>query len=671
MESVRSTQRDAREPGVCLVLMPYAVMSRPSLALGLLKAALTRADIPSSAVYANLRFMETIGFQAYRMMLLLSPLDLVGDWTFAGAAFPGQRSDHSIHLQRAADMLLRRHGGPSRAAGAEGVVREFHRIRDAAPAFVDALAREILARHPQVVGCSSTFVQQAPSLALLRRIRELDPRVVTLIGGANCDDRMGVATVREFPWVDVVFSGEADEAMVPLCRLLLEHGRDVPTNALPPGAMTCALAEKFTADSPIPRGQVQNLDQLPIPDFSDYFETLRHASFRSVSPSGLPAETSRGCWWGARKGCTFCGLNGAGKHFRSKSAKRVLHEFRTLSETYGLRCFDMADNIMDMAYFRSVLPQLAALPEPCEFFFEVKAGLTRDQVRRLAAAGVFWIQPGIEALHDGLLRLMRKGCSTLKNLALLKYCREFGVNPIWNALFGFPGECDAWYRDTAAWLPLIHHFTPPSLVTHIVFERFSEYHADPARFGLRLEPLPSYASVYPVSEAGRHDLAYFFRDLGAEAAERGAPAEPAPGLAAFQTAILAWIAAQRAVIPPLLCLTDTGDALDIYDTRACAPERRVRLAGLQAEVYRACEPAIARSALLRRFPGQASAEVEQAVAELSARRLLLECGCRLLSLAVPGDHPELRPIAMFQVCAAGHGEFSAYLEQMFRGWDPV
>ena len=44
------------------------------------------------------------------------------------------------------------------------------------------------------------------------------------------------------------------------------------------------------------------------------------------------------------------------------------------------------------------------------------------------------IQPGIESLSDHVLKLMRKGTTALQNIQLLKWCREYGVQPEWNLL---------------------------------------------------------------------------------------------------------------------------------------------------------------------------------------------------------------------------------------------
>ncbi len=38
----------------------------------------------------------------------------------------------------------------------------------------------------------------------------------------------------------------------------------------------------------------------------------------------VPYETSRGCWWGQKKHCTFCGLNPLGMNYRAKSPERAV-----------------------------------------------------------------------------------------------------------------------------------------------------------------------------------------------------------------------------------------------------------------------------------------------------------------------------------------------------------
>src|SRR5262249_48286245 len=143
----------------------------------------------------------------------------------------------------------------------------------------------------------------------------------------------------------------------------------------------------------------------------------------------LAFEASRGCWWGQKKHCTFCGLNRETMTFRVKSAERVLGTMRRLSSRYTFRHLQAADNILAMSYWKTLLPRLAeerlsSAGKPVSIFFEVKPNLSRAQVKAMADAGVAHVQPGIESLSTHLLELMAKGVTGLQNVYLLKCCAE-------------------------------------------------------------------------------------------------------------------------------------------------------------------------------------------------------------------------------------------------------
>ena len=107
---------------------------------------------------------------------------------------------------------------------------------------------------------------------------------------------------------------------------------------------------------------------------------------------------------------------------------------------YGVRHFQAVDNIISHDYFRSLLPILKERALGVTFFYEIKSNLRRDQVQLLREAGVLAVQPGIESLSTHVLALMKKGVTGIQNMALLKWCREYGIEAAWNLLYGFPGE---------------------------------------------------------------------------------------------------------------------------------------------------------------------------------------------------------------------------------------
>lgn len=216
------------------------------------------------------------------------------------------------------------------------------------------------------------------------------------------------------------------------------------------------------SDSP----RLSALDGLPHPDYRDYFEAIgRHDRERVLgrTPVKLPIEFSRGCWWGEKHHCTFCGLNALGMGYRAKSAERALDELAGLLRDYPAVHVEAVDNILDMKYISSLVPELAARHWDVHIFFEVKANLTREQLAGLRSAGIMRIQPGIESLSSAVLDLMRKGSSKLLNIRLLKWAGYYGIGVAWNLLTGFPGETDDDYRRQAELMPLLHHLEPPAV----------------------------------------------------------------------------------------------------------------------------------------------------------------------------------------------------------------
>jgi ribosomal peptide maturation radical SAM protein 1 len=603
---------------ICLVSMPYAAIERPSIALGLLTAELRAAGIDVQVRYACLDFAARAGLHAYDAVLGSKTSLFIGEWTFAAAAFPEMSAVDEAYLSGCAEEI-----SMSRAAADGADPRAILLgLRDEAARFVAEIAGEIVAQHPRIVGCTSTFQQHAASLALLRAVRERDPSIITMIGGTNCESDMGMAARRAFPWIDFVVSGEADEIIVPFVRDLLAHGRDV---APPPGVIDAAIAARTGAEPP--RASVWSVDAIPTPDYDDYLSALDRSPLRDAVMPALVVETSRGCWWGAKSHCTFCGLNGGNMAFRAKSPERAAQEFHRLAARYGVRRFTVVDNIIDMQYHRTMLPLLTG--HGYDIFYETKANLRRDHMQSFFDAGVRSIQPGIESLHDEILHLLAKGNKASMNVQLLKWATELAMDISWVFLVDVPGQRDASYIEMLTWLPLVMHLPPPSFAVPIQFMRFSPYHRDAAKYGFDLVPEPAYSQIYPLADAELQQLAYQFVD------RRAIPAE---GIG--QQLLLAWLGLWREEhrngTRPVLEMRRDGDAIDIVDTRSCRVANGHRLEGDAARLYAACDEAVDRGALRARIGIDRFGEVVEA---LLADKILLELSGRLLALAVDTARP--------------------------------
>ena len=168
------------------------------------------------------------------------------------------------------------------------------------------------------------------------------------------------------------------------------------------------------------------------------------------------------------------------------------------------------DNILEHRYIKDVFVPLAEQGRPYEFFYEVKANLTPEQVKALAQGGVRYMQPGIESLSTHVLKLMRKGTTAIQNVRLLKWAAYYGIHASWNVLVGFPGERPEDYEQQLATMRLIPHLRPPDSVGRIWLERYSPNFTEAEERGIvNVRPDRVYAAIYPAC-LDMERIAYFF-----------------------------------------------------------------------------------------------------------------------------------------------------------------
>src|SRR6202163_4172645 len=477
---------------VLLLNMPFVSLSRPAIGISILKARLAEEGFEAAIAYANLLFAHRVGLDAYALLNdRLSGSMFAGDWLFSGCVFP------ALDPARFIATLENHLGGGEEFA-------TILALRERVEPFLDECMERYDVGAYDVVGFTTTFEQNLASLALAARVKAAYPDTPIVFGGGNCEGVMGLELHRQFPWIDFVCSGEADDSFPELVKRIAA-GRDAGGI---PGVVRRAGGVSVPAAPP---DRIRDLDRLPDPDFGEYFEQVGRAGFGDAVSPALLLESARGCWWGAKSHCTFCGLNGSTLMFRSKSASRVYAELERQKRRYGVSTVLAVDNIMSHDYVRDLLPMLKENNPGVTLFYEIKSNLKPEQVELLRDAGVYAIQPGIESLSTNVLRLMRKGVSAIQNVQLLRLAREYGIEIAWNLLYGFPGETAQDYEQTAALVVTLYHLKPPGAVARIRLDRFSPNFDEAESFGLvNVRPYPIYSLLYDLPPESIANLAYFF-----------------------------------------------------------------------------------------------------------------------------------------------------------------
>ncbi|WKX73915.1 RiPP maturation radical SAM C-methyltransferase [Streptomyces sp. XD-27] len=606
---------------VHLVAMPWQAMDMPSLQVGLVRGLLGRArpDDDVSEYHGSIHWAEHL---LHRTDGLLRPADYVtvgsesifdglGDWVFSGALY----DDPDWGVQRLKEYAAK-HGIAIDTALA---------MRPYAAEFIALAADEILAAGPDLVGLTTTFMQNVPSLALARELKRRRPELVIVFGGSNCDGPMGHALHRNHRFVDHVVRGEAERAF-PALLTHLDQGTapvDVPGLCWWDGDRSRANEETKQIVPPA---------EIPMPNYDAWQAVMDASPLAEFLEPKLVVEGARGCWWGEKHHCTFCGLNGSFMTFRAKSGQQLWAEIEHLVRRHRILDVITVDNIIDMAYFKDFLPLAAASDWDLRMHYEVKSNLSSDQIALLARARVAHVQPGIESLNSRVLDLMDKGVSGARNVRTLRDCETHGLTCTWNYLYGFPGESAADYLPVIDQMPALVHLQPPGDATRIALERFSPNFTDPRMGFTERRPAEMYQHVYQLPEEELTDLVYLF-----DTTFTGIDAEVEQQLL---QALDVWKAHHHVSRLLVEEEPDADNVLLVHDRRHGWPRRTHRLAGWEADALRHLDhgrtvPALHR--LLAENGHELSAsEVEQWVLRCRDRGLLFQDDRTYLALPTWG-----------------------------------
>lgn len=641
--------------------MPFGSVTWPSLGLGTIKAQLDAAGVESRLLNLNFQLARMMGFAQYETIARFKGHETqVSEWLFADACWRKKFGPDEDEFVKLCGTEL------GNIPKVTDIGAYLLRIRDqVVPAFLEWAYLEIVKDGvPKVVAFSCMFFQTIASLALGRMLKERHPEIVLAYGGACFHEDMGRELFRGTPWIDVVSIGEADGQVVPLFQAL-ERG-ERPTDLA--GIITRDASGQVIAGPPPRSATSAELDALPDPNYDSFFAAAAAVGLAD-SPAWLERvtcayETSRGCWWGQKSHCTFCGLNGQGMGYREKNAENALAQMRRLVAKYPVSRIDATDNILSMKYFKSVVPALIEQPllggpgslvegKPIKLFFEVKANLSRQHIQALNAAHIVEVQPGIESLSTGILDAFDKGVTALQNVYFLKLCREYNVIPGWNILIRVPGETAADYAAMEALVPTIMHLSPPSGgAPRIECHRFSPYYSKQGVFAENIRAAAWYHGLFPADRFDLDKVAYYF-----DVTWKNTIGDP--GYDKILELVREWRQRWFGDSVPRLELRETADGIELDDTRR-GELVTWKLTPLQSELYRlVADPS---------FPAQIAERMETPVSEdlirselegLVRKGLVFGEKLRYVALATVPPH-----LATVQVEHAGRTHMSRIANQI-------
>ena len=275
-------------------------------------------------------------------------------------------------------------------------------------------------------GFSSKFYQWIIGNLFAEHLKIKKNTIPIVVGGFSTKEQ-AITYLKNFSFCDYALWGEGESSLSQLSNYLLQDGelnedkkKDIPC---------LAYREGHTIESNRLRNNYINLEELPIPDFSDFI--LQAKDLKNNRDINLSIEGGRSCHWGR---CHFCFLN-HGYRFRTKSPLRIKEEIEFNIEKYNIYNFIFLDNDIignDIFRFRELLYYLDLIKQKYNLFKITLAEfttlyLTYDLIKKMSLVGFEKIQIGYESPSDKLLSKIEKSNTFSSNLFSIKWLSFFHI----------------------------------------------------------------------------------------------------------------------------------------------------------------------------------------------------------------------------------------------------
>ncbi len=291
-----------------------------------------------------------------------------------------------------------------------------------------------------MVGTSSYTTSLAPSLHILRFIKQRYPHIRTVMGGGIFADDLAHGSenldtlLKYYSFVDHVVLGEGEELLLQLAEGTLVDQRVLTISSI--GGQTLDIADS------------------PVPDFSDFhLERYHHLSI----------EGGRSCPFQ----CNFCSETLQWGTYRRKSSELLAAQMVRLANDFDNHQFFMGDSLMN-PYLSGLATSLLQNGSSVLYDGYLRADRPvqkRENALLWSASGLYRARIGLESASPRLLKAMSKETTPEGIEAALKSLSSAAIRPTTYWIVGFPGETEEDHQSNLVFIAN-HHRNIYELESH-------------------------------------------------------------------------------------------------------------------------------------------------------------------------------------------------------------
>jgi hypothetical protein len=211
--------------------------------------------------------------------------------------------------------------------------------------------------------------------------------------------------------------------------------------------------------------EIENLNALPFPDYSDY-------NFDLYDINSVLIWGSRGCV----RECTFCDIHEHWEKFQWRSAESIFAEIQQQYTLHGITIFNFSDSLINgnQKEYRKLIGLLANFnqTQPIEkqikwtsfFIFRPENQMTEEDWRLTKESGAMVLMVGVESFSDPVRAHLKKKFNNQDLEHNLSMAKKYGVKLALLIIVGYVTETEQDHQIQLDWLKDNQHYANDPII---------------------------------------------------------------------------------------------------------------------------------------------------------------------------------------------------------------
>lgn len=299
-----------------------------------------------------------------------------------------------------------------------------------------SLKTELESFQPQIVGLSGITTEAQSIHGTAETVKRILPETIVIAGGAHASSYPEKVLMDRN--IKACVLGEGEATAVELMDALI-NGNEQDLDKVKGISFRRNGEIIFTQ----PREYITDLNSFPFPAW-DLLDLNIYSKVRSMASVGLRKYmalfTSRACPYR----CIYC-HNMFGKGFRARSPENVLEEIELLNQEYGIKEFEILDDIFnaDKERAKNIFKRIAVLDRNLKFAFPngIRTDiLDYETLRIFKDGGLHFTAIAVESASKRIQKLIKKNLNLEKVMENISICADLKIFTRGYFMFGFPTE---------------------------------------------------------------------------------------------------------------------------------------------------------------------------------------------------------------------------------------